>query len=219
MTQQNNLYHSGVLGMRWGHRKNTINTRKDAFVLKKGTPIHRTTYNPKEEQTGHAFASFKNKDAVGYARRQKIFSQGKTTYDMTMKVKDTLVSPSKRERIDTFVKLMSTDPKFVQDYKKQKATYMLIKKDTKIEPTIKGLEKEYGMFAVGLGGSEALRQRYFSELNKKGYNAIIDDADAGIISNSPIIVFDRGKSLDIVKISEVNREYLRSLKKQNGGYE
>ena len=83
----------------------------------------------------------------------------------------------------------------------------------KIEQTIKGLEKEYNMFAVGLGGSEALRQKYFSELNKKGYNAIIDDGDAGVISNSPIIVFDRGKSLEVVKINEVNREYLRSLKK------
>ena len=199
--------------MRWGHRKNTINTRKDGFILKKGTEIHRTTYNPNEEQTGHAYASFKNKDTVGYAKRQKMFSQGKTTYDMTMKVKDILVLPSERERIDTFIKLMSTDPKFVQDYKKQRAAYMLIKKDMKIEQTIKGLEKEYNMFAVGLGGSEALRQKYFSELNKKGYNAIIDDGDAGVISNSPIIVFDRGKSLDVVKISEVNREYLRSLKK------
>ena len=47
---------------------------------------------------------------------------------MTMKVKDTLVLPSERERIDTFIKLMSTDPKFVQDYKKQRAAYMLIKK-------------------------------------------------------------------------------------------
>ena len=32
---QNELYHHGVLGMRWGHKKNTINTSKDGFVLKK----------------------------------------------------------------------------------------------------------------------------------------------------------------------------------------
>ena len=210
--QQNNLYHTGVLGMRWGHRKNTVNTRTDSFILTKGTTIHRTTYNPNEPNSGHAFASFKNKDAIGYARRQKMFSQGKNTYDMTMKVKDTLVSPSKRERIDTFIKLMSTDPKFVQDYKNQAATYSLINKDKKIEQTVKGLEREYGMFAVSLGGSSSLRQKYFSELTKKGYNAIIDDADAGVISNSPIIVFDRGKSLDVVRVNEVNREYLRNLK-------
>ena len=70
------------------------------------------------------------------------------------------------------------------------------------------------MFAVSLGGSAALRERYFAELNKKGYNMIIDDADAGIISNSPVIIFDRKKSLTVVSINEVNREYLRRLGKQ-----
>ena len=79
--------------------------------------------------------------------------------------------------------------------------------------TWESLEKEYNMFAVSLGGSEELRKRYFSELNKKGYNMIIDDADAAIIANSPIIVFDRQKSLEVVSINEVNREYLKQLGK------
>lgn len=70
------------------------------------------------------------------------------------------------------------------------------------------------MFSVGLGGSADLRKRYFAELNKKGYNMIIDDADAGIISDSPVIVFNRQKSLEIISINEVNREYLRQLGKQ-----
>ena len=42
---------------------------------------------------------------------------------------------------------------------------------------------------------------------------IIDDADAAIIANSPIIVFDRQKSLEVVSINEVNREYLKQLGK------
>lgn len=80
--------------------------------------------------------------------------------------------------------------------------------------TVKGLQKEYAMFSVSLGGSATLRERYFAELNKKGYNMIIDDADAGVVSNSPIIIFDRQKSLEVVSINEVNREYLRQLGKQ-----
>lgn len=195
-----------------------VNTKKDSFVLKKGTTLHRSTYNADEsDREGHIFATFKGKDAKGYASRNRFFSGGKKTFDMTMTATEDLISPSKKERVDTFIKLMMSDPKFNEAYRAQKQTYQLLKnpsKAKKIEQTVDGLKKEYDMFAVSLGGSAALRNRYFAELNKKGYNMIIDDADAGIISNSPVIIFDRQKSLKVVSINEVNREYLRRLGKQ-----
>lgn len=198
--------------------KKKVNTKKDSFVLKKGTTLHRSTYNADEsDREGHIFATFKGKDAKGYASRNRIFSGGKKTFDMTMTATEDLISPSKKERVDTFIKLMMSDPKFNEAYRAQKQTYQLLKnpsKAKKIEQTVDGLKKEYDMFAVSLGGSAALRERYFAELNKKGYNMIIDDADAGIISNSPVIIFDRQKSLTVDSINEVNREYLRRLGKQ-----
>lgn len=218
----NELYHFGVKGMKWGVRKDRrytdkVDTRKDAFILKKGSHIHRSTYNSEEiNRDGHAFATFKIKDAKGYASRNKFFSGGKKTFDLTMIAKEDLISPSRKERVSTFVELMVNDPKFKEAYQAQKQTYQLIKnpnKAKKIDQTIKGLEKEYEMFAVSLGGNKELQKRYFSELNKKGYNMVIDDADAAIISNSPIIVFDRQKSLEVVSINEVNRKYLKQLGK------
>lgn len=225
METQHELYHIGVLGMKWGVRKKvetSTNTRKDAFVLKKGTTIHRTTYNQNEVNKGHAYATFKPKDAKGYAFRQKLFSGGKITYDMSMKAKENLISPSKKERVETFVNLMLKDPDFVKAHQTQKAMYTLMKtpeKKTEIEQNIKKLQREYEMFAVELGGNETLRQKYFAELNKKGYNMIIDDADAAVVSNSPIVIFDRGKSLEIVQVNTVNREYLKTLGKSTVEYE
>lgn len=134
-----------------------------------------------------------------------------------MIAKEDLISPSKKERIDTFVKLMSIDPKFREAYQAQKQIYQILKKPDKvkkIDQTVKGLEKEYSMFSVSLGGSKELQKRYFAELNKKGYNMMIDDADAAAIANSPIIVFDRQKSLEVVSVNEVNRKYLRELGKK-----
>lgn len=52
-----------------------------------------------------------------------------------------------------------------------------------------------------------------SFLSSKGYGAVLDDADAGLISDTPIIIFDRGKSLEAVKFHKVNRDYLKSLGK------
>lgn len=195
-----------------------VNTKKDSFVLKKGTTLHRSTYNADEsDREGHVFATFKGKDAKGYAFRNRLFSGGKKTFDMTMTATEDLISPSKKERVDTFIKLMMSDPKFNEAYRAQKQIYQLFKdpsKAKKIEQTVDGLKKEYDMFAVSLGGSAKLRERYFAELNKKGYNMIIDDADAGIIANSPVIIFNRQKSLEVVSINEVNREYLRQLGKR-----
>lgn len=197
--------------------KKKINTKKDSFVLKKGTSIHRSTYDPEDgKKEGHAFASFKTKDAKGYAFRNKLISGGKKTFDLSMVATEDLISPSKKERVDTFVKLMQNDPEFNKAYQTQKKMYQLLRnrdKADKIYKTVSELEKEYNMFSVSLGGSEELRKRYFSELNKKGYNMVIDDADASIIADSPIIVFDRQKSLEIVSVNEVNRDYLRQIGK------
>ena len=63
---------------------------------------------------------------------------------MTMTATEDLISPSKKERVDTFIKLMMSDPKFNEAYRTQKQTYQLIKdpsKAKKIKQTVDGLKK------------------------------------------------------------------------------
>ena len=142
------------------------------------------------------------------------WANGKVTYDMTAKLKDTVILPSEKERVNAFVHLMSTNKSFRNDYVENKKKFQLIKsRQSTIDDTVSGLEKEYSQFSSQLGGSKELQKKYFSYLSSKGYGAVLDDADAGLISDTPIIIFDRGKSLEAVKFHKVNRDYLKSLGK------
>lgn len=58
------------------------------------------------------------------------------------------------------------------------------------------------------------REKYLKSLSDLGYNMMIDDADAGIVSRVPCIVFDRQDSLEVISIKPVTRESIREFKKQ-----
>ena len=120
------LVHYGVKGMKWGVRRyqnkdGTLTAAgkkrysEDDIVVKKGSEIHRIvpkSWAEKEKTySGHAYASYKSEDVERYKHFAKLFGGGNNYVDMTFKVKDVIVSPSKKKRVDEFVKLMDEDPK------------------------------------------------------------------------------------------------------------
>ena len=218
------LQHFGVKGMKWGKRKSydasedkkTVNTKQEGFRLAKGTELHRTTSNANEPNSGHAYVSFKPKDVRAYAKMSKLDSVigRKKTYDMTMKVTKDLVAPSKEERVSTFVQLVKENPKFSKAFeeaaKDYSPSYIKSRYDNLDSKSDSDVKKMYETFAITLGGSPKLRDDYFNALQKKGYNMIVDDADAQI-HDSPIIVFDRS-SFEVNKVSEITKSYIKDLK-------
>lgn len=56
-------------------------------------------------------------------------------------------------------------------------------------------DKAYNTFANSLDSDKTLRDRYFQELSKKGYNAVEDIMDQGFMADMPLIIFDREKTL------------------------
>ena len=69
----------------------------------------------------------------------------------------------------------------------------------------KKAEKAFRKFSYLLVSNRDLRDPYFKELEKQGYSMVIDDADAmGGISKSPVIIFDRNKSLEFKEAKGIN---------------
>ena len=77
--------------------------------------------------------------------------------------------------------------------------------DDSIQGASEKAEKAFRKFSYLLVSNRDLRDPYFKELEKQGYSMVIDDADAmGGISKSPVIIFDRNKSLEFKEAKSIN---------------
>jgi hypothetical protein len=220
------LAHYGVKGMKWGIRKKrayNFLVREDSFLLKKGSNIHRMTTNKNEENKGHAYASFTEKDVRHYQKSvvswiTEAANAGEevAVFDMTMKVKKDLISPSEKTKVKTFIKLME-DPNIQEEIMKStertidtdQKEFRFVKLSKKVQDL--GLPPDvaniYSAFSMGLYPSSKLRDSFFSELKSKGYNMIIDTEDSLLEAEAPIIVFDRADTLKTLRVTKLPKKY------------
>lgn len=177
---------------------------EEDIVIEKGSDIHRIV--PKEwvekEKTysGHAYASFKKEDTERYKHFARMFGDGDNYVDMTFTAKDTIVSPSRKKRVDEFIKLMDSNPTARESLLKEtrKPLTFMPKKVLDNLDNPKNAEKAFRKFSYLLVSNRDLRDPYFKALEEKGYTMVIDDADSmGGISKSPVIIFDRNNSLSL----------------------
>lgn len=210
------LAHYGVKGMKWGVRKyrNKDGTyasldkhrRRGDIVIDKGADVHRIVpkswLENEKKYSGHAYASYKKEDTQRYRDFAKMFGDGDNYVDMTFKAKDLIVSPSRKKRVDEFVKLVDSDPEFRKSLIKNTRNPLVFVPKRKIKDlkNPKNRDAVYEKFAYLLVSKRDLRDPYFKRLESQGYSMILDDADikAGI-SKAPVIIFDRNKSLKFDK--------------------
>jgi hypothetical protein len=207
----NEIYHYGVKGMKWGVRKNKYKKRyTDDIVIEKGTEIHRIipkSWSDRERKlSGHAYASFKTEDVDKYRTYARMFGDGSNYVDMTFRAKNVIISPSKKRRIEEFIKMMDSDPKAKETMIKSTRTPLLFMPKNRLNKLNdpKQAEKAYEKFSYLLVTKRELRDPYFKRLENAGYSMIIDDADVRSgISKSPVIIFDRNKSLSLDSIKSL----------------
>lgn len=204
------LAHHGVKGQQWGVRHGPpypLDGTGD-ITIKKGTKFQRLTIRDETVKSGHDYVTYLKGDSQHYrgffAAKLSGQSAGKDVYALKLEAKEDLKSPSKNERVKTFLEMYKYDPILAKElgsyYKDDWHNFtpwprkLYEYKFSKLDGQALR-EKGYPTFVRAIGGNQYIRDSYFSKLRDKGYNFVIDDCDANKFGKEPAIVFDRNASL------------------------
>jgi hypothetical protein len=182
-------------------------------VIKSGQQIKRVTKITNEVLRDGAYVSFDPDDVNRYnaflPALWKVNSGGASAkvYEMSMEAVHDIKSPSAKKRIDVFADLLRTDTDFQSHFMGFSARH---------DDPMDFAKKNYNILASGLVDHDsAVTKTYIEEIKRRGYNALIDDNDAGRLAKSPLILLD-SKSVLQKGQTELTREHrLEALNKIN----
>lgn len=145
-----------------------------------------------------------------------------TMYKMNMTVVKDLVSPSKKERVNTFIEIYKNDPVRVS---RQLAEFNKRNYAGQYKESVDELVKKYShmsMRQLRNMGYYTYANSWFDpeagtlrdmrdKLESRGYNAIIDDNDkrSFVQSEAPLIVFNLMDNLGDIKVTELSTGEMR----------
>lgn len=199
-------------------------------VIKKGTEFHRIAGTPEAKLNKTAYASYLNDDVNRYRAVMPASMKQRTgkseAYDITLKATTDIISPSRKARVQAYIDLIDSpiskstngsNVKTGRDYYldmvknsslPEKQKQQEIQRITLQSARQLGLDT-YNAFSASLVNNSDFKTAYFKKIRDDGYNAIIDDFDRGLMSNSPVILLDTEKT---VKRTDVKRMTNKDVK-------
>ena len=228
------LIHHGVKGQQWGVRHGPpypVDPKNGRVMIRKGTEFKRLSVRDESVARGHAYVTYLKSDSQHYrgffGARLTAVNKGADVYSITMKAKKDLLSPSKKERVDTFLKLYQDDPILRKElgryYKSNRGILAPLPKKF-YEQKFSNLKKQkldtkgYETFVRAIGGNEYIRSEYFKTLARKGYAFVNDDLDGGFLGlgKAPSIIFEREKSVSYEGQEKVSRKEIIDTFRKEG---
>lgn len=207
---------------------------KDAFDKMDDTPISvpaghifkRVSTDKEEVLRERIFAAYKDEDVTRYQAALPKFweswgigGSAKGGYVVSIKAKEAITSPSQKARVKAYMDLLDENVQgkdFFNDKKSQTGKAWL--EDLGIDITGKGKTTEevalntYRDFSLRLAQGSTLGSAYYDKIKKAGYNAIIDDNDAGKLSDSPMMIFNTSKSMERVGATVLSPANIQAAK-------
>ncbi len=225
----NELYHYGVRGMKWGVRKKNYNssTMDQDRTIKKGTKFQNISKNESRKLNNNPVYTSHNKSDNNLYKGQyadQINMYGDKAYKNTLMLTKDVKVASQKQAVNTFIEMYNKDPKGVSEsIGKAYAELASFNKITAIRNfKAKRIEKKYAnkgedwmqtkgydIFNKTMMSSQETkaRMKYYDMLGKKGYDAIIDTND---VNNSgakdPIIFIKPNQSMKNVKSRELGMD-------------
>ncbi len=185
-------------------------------VIKRGSKITRTSNNP--TSSGSLFVSTNNQDANNYRavipvseKGGRVQKQSRGYYETTFNATENLKSPSERKRVEGYISLMGERSIRLNTGETITGRDYLIRQG--LSETVKKLNNRqlaltyYGQIVMQQGiRNEPLNTAYYNKMKTKGYNALIDDNDRGVLASTPMLVFNSSQSLKTVSVKKLTTE-------------
>lgn len=230
------IEHHGIKGQKWGVRKKKplySDTLSDKdYTVNSGNSIYRVS-SKKNEVLGKkaTYVTTNKHDRDEYAGNFAPLMD--KAYEMKMSNINQLVSPSAKKRAKMYIDLYKNDPVFRRSFagavKKStipgalgfggsKKTYM--KRYGNLSDEKLNSKRVLRLMSTTMQNSRKVRDSIVNETKARGYNALIDDNDAGSYSKAPLIVINAKKDLKISSVKPLTDKQMfdafqRSLNRTN----
>lgn len=183
-----------------------------------GTELKRVV-SKRNKDAEDRYVSTNPDDSVAYrvALGRKFLGVGER-HEVTLKSVNKLTSPSEKERFDAFVDIL--DKPSVELKNGKTVTGREFLRRSGYPRSIKKLEaqelgfKTYQDFLTEQWTNSPINSAYFKEISSRGYNSIVDDNDAGIVSREPLIVLNPSGDLKRMSIRPLTKEDVKLAESQ-----